>query len=126
MDNHALYREEILEHYRHPQNFGKLKNNSRSARVLNPLCGDEIFLQITFDKKGKVKEIKFSGSGCALSIASASLFTEYLRGKTRQALKNIPAHKPERLLAVSVGAARKKCVQLPHAALKKLLTRKHD
>lgn len=121
MNNHAVYREELLEHYRHPQNFGKMKTADRQAHVLNPLCGDEILLQLAFDKKGKVKQVKFEGNGCALSIASSSLFTEFLKGKTRRQLNNIPPGVTEKLLDIKVGPARKKCVRLPHVALQKLL-----
>ena len=131
--NNQLYRQEILEHYRNPQNFGKLKKPTITVSKVNELCGDEIILQIKLDPpkpspfaKGglrgvRVGDVKFSGSGCALSIASASLFTESLKGKTLAQLKKI---KPEHLIksmGVPVGAARKKCILLPHDALKKIL-----
>lgn len=121
MDNHALYREEILAHYRNPQNFGKLKKPDSRAHVLNPLCGDDITLQLIFDARDRVKQIKFFGAGCALSIASASLFTEFLKGKSRRQLKNLRTAKIERLLDIKVGPARKKCIDLPYTALQKIL-----
>ncbi|MBI4053884.1 MAG: iron-sulfur cluster assembly scaffold protein [Candidatus Doudnabacteria bacterium] len=116
----SLYRQEILEHYRHPQNFGKLKKSSFQAYVINELCGDEITLHLLMER-GRVKNVKFSGSGCALSIASASLFTERLKGKTWKDLKKIQTAQVTKALGVTIGPGRKKCVLLPLQALKQIL-----
>lgn len=120
MDNHAVYREELLEHYRHPQNFGRMKKADQQTHVSNPLCGDEITLQLKFDRSGQVAEVKFEGRGCALSIAAASVFTEFLKDRSKKQLQNIPNGKIEKLLDIKVSPARKKCVQLPYAALRKI------
>jgi nitrogen fixation NifU-like protein len=120
MHNHTLYRAELLEHYRHPQNFGRIKKADLEAKISNPLCGDEITLQVQLNKSQRATEVKFYGSGCALSIAAASIFTQYLKGKTRTQLQKIPSGKIEQLLNIKVSPARKKCVQLPYAALKKI------
>lgn len=78
----GLYQEMILEHYKSPRNFGVLEGADRVAYGDNPLCGDKIGLTVKL--KGEViEDIKFKGSGCAISTASASLMTEAVKGKTR-------------------------------------------
>ena len=77
-----LYQEVILDHSRRPRNFGTLPNADVLVHGDNPACGDEIHLGVHFDPEGKLAEIKFSGQGCAISQASASLMTMKLKGKT--------------------------------------------
>jgi nitrogen fixation NifU-like protein len=78
-----LYQEVILDHSRRPRNFGALPNADVLVHGDNPSCGDEIHLGIHFDPDGKLAEIKFSGQGCAISQASASMMTLKLKGKSR-------------------------------------------
>ena len=78
-----LYQEVILDHSRRPRNFGTLPNADVLVHGDNPACGDEIHLGVHFDPEGKLEEIKFSGHGCAISQASASMMTMKLKGKTR-------------------------------------------
>jgi nitrogen fixation NifU-like protein len=78
-----LYQEVILDHSRRPRNFGTLPNADVTVHGDNPSCGDEIHLGVHFDGDGKLAEIKFSGQGCAISQASASMMTLKLKGKTR-------------------------------------------
>jgi nitrogen fixation NifU-like protein len=78
-----LYQEVILDHSRRPRNFGTLPNADVLVHGDNPSCGDEIHLGVHFDNDGKLAEIKFSGQGCAISQASASMMTMKLKGKTR-------------------------------------------
>jgi len=78
-----LYQEVILDHSRRPRNFGTLANADVLVHGDNPACGDEIHLGVHFDPDGKLQEIKFSGQGCAISQASASMMTMKLKGKTR-------------------------------------------
>lgn len=78
-----LYQEVILDHSRRPRNFGALPNPDVLVHGDNPACGDEIHLGVHFDSDGKLAEIKFSGQGCAISQASASMMTMKLKGKTR-------------------------------------------
>ena len=78
-----LYQAVILDHSRRPRNFGTLPNADVLVHGDNPSCGDEIHLGVHFDPEGKLAEIKFSGQGCAISQASASLMTMKLKGKTR-------------------------------------------
>lgn len=76
----ALYQEMILDHYRRPRNKGKIENPDATAEMRNPLCGDEIDLQVNFagDTLG---ELRFSGRGCSISLASASMMTQLVQGK---------------------------------------------
>ncbi len=76
-----LYQEVILDHNKKPRNFGKLEQANRQAEGFNPLCGDKITLYLNVED-GLVKDIRFQGSGCAISTASASMMTTSLKGKT--------------------------------------------
>ena len=75
-----LYQEIILDHGQEPRNFGTCENHNKSADGHNPLCGDKVHLSFYLDENDIIKDIKFSGEGCAISIASASLMTEKLKG----------------------------------------------
>ncbi len=77
-----LYRDEILEHYRRPHNFGTLAHPDVSYEGANPLCGDRLTLMLDLDESGTVTDVAFTGRGCAISQASASLLTDTLRGRT--------------------------------------------
>ncbi|MGH7603078.1 MAG: Fe-S cluster assembly sulfur transfer protein SufU [Gemmatimonadaceae bacterium] len=79
----ALYQELILDHYRRPRNKGTLENADASVEMKNPLCGDEIGLQVEFDGDA-VRDLRFSGRGCSISQASASMMTQLVKGKSRQ------------------------------------------
>lgn len=76
----ALYQEMILDHYRRPRNKGTLENADASVEMKNPLCGDEISLQVVFNGDG-VGDVRFSGRGCSISLASASMMTQLVKGK---------------------------------------------
>jgi nitrogen fixation NifU-like protein len=78
-----LYQEVILDHSRRPRNFGELPDAAVRVRGDNPACGDEIYLAVKFDSGGGLEDIKFTGRGCAISQASASLMTMKLKGKSR-------------------------------------------
>jgi nitrogen fixation NifU-like protein len=82
MDLKDLYRDVIVDHNRHPRNFGKLQPADAHADGFNPLCGDRLTLYVNLDGE-RVSEAKFEGSGCAISVASASLLTEAVKGKSR-------------------------------------------
>jgi nitrogen fixation NifU-like protein len=77
----ALYQELILDHYRRPRNKGQMENADASVEMKNPLCGDEIGLQVAFDGDS-VADLRFSGRGCSISQASASMMTQLLKGKS--------------------------------------------
>ena len=84
-----LYQEVILDHSRRPRNFGELPNASVRVHGDNPSCGDEIHLAMKFDGNGGLEEIRFTGHGCAISQASASLMTTKLKGKSREEVEKI-------------------------------------
>jgi nitrogen fixation NifU-like protein len=76
-----LYQDVIVDHNRSPRNFGKMEDADRSLEGYNPLCGDRLTLYLKLDQ-GRISDIRFDGSGCAISVASASLMTDALKGKT--------------------------------------------
>lgn len=79
-DLRELYRELILDHARHPRHFGKLDEATHSAEGINPLCGDKLRLSVRLDNDSNIADISFEGSGCAISVASASLLTDTVIG----------------------------------------------
>lgn len=83
-----LYQETIIDHGRHPRNFGDLPEANHHQEGFNPLCGDKITIHL-YEHNGVVEKIMFEGSGCAISMASASLMTEELKGKTVQEIEDL-------------------------------------
>ena len=114
-----LYREEILEHWRSPQNFGKLEDADFVIDQINPLCGDQVtfFFKI---KKGKINKISFTGKGCAISIASASILTEAILNKPMSALAKITGRDVLKMIGGPVSPARLKCAFLSLEAVRQL------
>lgn len=88
MDLKDLYRDVIVDHNRNPRNFGKLDPADAHADGHNPLCGDRLSLYVNLDGD-RIREVKFDGSGCAISVASASLLTEAVKGKSRREVKSL-------------------------------------
>jgi nitrogen fixation NifU-like protein len=88
MDLTDLYRDVIVDHNRHPRNFGKLEPADVHADGHNPLCGDRLTLYANLDGD-RITDIKFEGSGCAISVSSASLLTEAVKGKTRAEVQQL-------------------------------------
>ena len=87
-DLEDLYQEIVMDHNRRPRNFGHIKNPTNSAEGFNPLCGDQITLQLRLED-GLVSDVAFSGVGCAISKSSASMMTEELKGKTLDHAENL-------------------------------------
>jgi nitrogen fixation protein NifU and related proteins len=81
LDLRDLYQEVIVDHNRSPRNFGKMDNADRTAEGYNPLCGDRLNLYLKLEND-QISDVRFDGSGCAISVASASLMTDTLKGKT--------------------------------------------
>jgi nitrogen fixation NifU-like protein len=77
-----LYQEVILDHSRHPRHFGVLPSHSHMAEGHNPLCGDRVKIFLQVDGGDRIQDVSFEGRGCAISVASASLMTELLKGRT--------------------------------------------
>ena len=88
MDLKELYRDVILDHNRHPRNFGPLAGASHHAEGNNPLCGDRLSLAVRLDGE-RIADIRFEGSGCAISTASASLMTEAVKGRDRASVRQL-------------------------------------
>lgn len=108
----SLYQEVILDHYRNPRNRGTLKNPTKHYTRYNPLCGDVVTIEVMV-RNGVVKEIAFSASGCAISQASVSLLTEYVKNKTISDLINIDQSVILDLLGIEISPVRLKCALLP-------------
>ena len=89
MDLKELYKEIILEHGKSPRNFGKCKKYTHEAKGHNPLCGDQVQVYLKLNNKKKVEDLSFEGSGCAISIASNSIMTELVKGKSKDIAKKI-------------------------------------
>lgn len=131
-----LYRRVIMDHYQRPRNRGKIQNDAITVNLNNPTCGDVISLQMLMED-GKIKEAKFLGEGCSISLASASMMTESIKGLTgEQALSMVgefskmmqgekvdldqfPSEDIEALTGVTKFPARIKCATLAWKALEK-------
>ena len=79
-----LYRDLILDHYRHPRNRGNLDHASAKVDGYNPLCGDEVELELLFDDEGVIEDVAFKGRGCSISQASTSMMTDVIKGRSKQ------------------------------------------
>ena len=89
MDLKQLYQDIILEHGKSPRNLGKCKGYNRNAKGYNPLCGDKVHVYLKLDSKKKVENLSFEGEGCAISLASASIMTDLVKGKSFDDTKDI-------------------------------------
>jgi nitrogen fixation NifU-like protein len=111
-----LYRDYILEHSRRPHNFQVIEDPSASYEGSNPLCGDRITLQLGVHD-GIVDQVGFTGRGCAISQASASLLTDEIKGKPLSEVAAFRADNLLELLGIEIGPARLKCAMLSHDTL---------
>jgi nitrogen fixation NifU-like protein len=107
-----LYREQILEHYKRPHNFGRLEAPDLEFEDTNPFCGDEQRVTIRLDEGDRVAAVAFEGQGCAISTAATSLLTDELVGKSRQELLRLPKELVLDLLGIEISATRMKCAML--------------
>jgi len=112
-----LYRQNILDHYQNPRNFGTLEHPDISAEDSNPLCGDEIRIDLLV-KDGVIEDVRFSGKGCSISRAAASMLTEEIRGKTLEEVKRIGKDDVLEMLGIELGPVRLKCALLALKTLK--------
>ncbi len=118
----SLYRDEILEHYRRPHNFGTLEHPDVSYEGANPLCGDRITLMLDLDDTGHVADVAFTGRGCAISQASASLLSDTLRGRSTEDLLRLGKDDVLDLLGIEISPARLKCALLSLDTLQRALS----
>lgn len=121
----SLYMENILDHYKHPHNAGRLEDATLRAKELNPSCGDVIELFLKLDACDRVADAKFDGKGCAVSTASASMLTDHLKGRPLAAVMALAERDILEMLGIEVGPMRMKCAMLPLRALKSALAQPH-
>lgn len=137
-----LYREILLDHYRSPRNRGRLDAPSASADGANPLCGDQLTLDVTVDDDGTIVDVAFEGSGCSISQASSSMMTGYVKGRpAEEALAGVEAFQRmmvdgepldeqfgdiEALAGVRKFPVRVKCASLAWKTLEQALTARPD
>ncbi len=121
MSNH-MYREVILDHHKHPRNFGTIEQPDGQAQQDNPLCGDSISITFTYDKgKKKIDTIKFTGTGCSVTRAGASILTETVAGKSVEELTSYTDDDFLGDMGVPITPARKKCALLALVTLRRAL-----
>jgi nitrogen fixation protein NifU and related proteins len=107
-----LYRDQILEHYKRPHNFGRLDDFDLEYEDNNPFCGDEQHVFLKLGKDGKIAEVSFEGQGCAISTAATSLLTDELGGMSRAEILALPKEYVLDLLGIDISATRMKCALL--------------
>lgn len=112
-----IYQEELLDHYENPSNYGVLTNPDISHEEDNPLCGDMIRMDLMVDN-GIIKEVRFSGYGCTISQAAASMLTEKIEGKSLEEIKNISRDDIMDMIGIPLGPVRIKCALLALKVLK--------
>jgi nitrogen fixation protein NifU and related proteins len=117
----VLYSDVLLDHFRHPRNYGSLDAPDISNEQFNPLCGDRIRMELKFEQS-IVNEARFKGDGCAISTAAASLLTEMVLGKDVDELTNISDVRLISALESEIQPARSQCALLPLQALREGLT----
>jgi nitrogen fixation protein NifU and related proteins len=113
-----FYRDYILDHYRNPRNFGHLERPDVSAEDLNPLCGDQIRMELAVDEGGIVRDVRFSGRGCAISQASASMLTERVKGMPLSDVARLSKDAVLEDVGIGISPTRMKCAMLGLRVLK--------
>lgn len=113
-----LYREQIIDLYDNPLNFGELDPHDFSYEEDNPLCGDVIRIDVRLDEEERIADVRWRGEGCAISQASASLLTEDVKGMTLEEVKAFPKERLLDLIGVPLSMARVKCALLSLKVLK--------
>jgi nitrogen fixation NifU-like protein len=112
-----FYRDYILEHYRHPRNFGTLERADVAAEDINPLCGDQIRMELKLED-GVVSDVRFSGKGCAISQASASMLTERIKGMKLADVAKLSKDVVLEDVGIGISPTRMKCAMLGLRVLK--------
>jgi nitrogen fixation NifU-like protein len=114
----ALYREQILDHYKRPHNFGHLDDPDLEFEDNNPLCGDELKVELKIDDERRITDLAFSGQGCAISQASASMVSDEVKGMSVDELLKLDKNFVLELLGIDISATRMKCALLSLKVLK--------
>lgn len=122
--NEELYKEYILDLYRHPLNQGSLPDPDVTITAYNPSCGDELTIDIDFDATGIISEITHRGQGCAISIAAVSLISELVKGKTKEAVSSLTFDDVQKELGINIGHTRESCAMLGLTTIQKAVLQK--
>ena len=112
-----VYREEILDHFRNPRNHGTLDPADATFEDTNPLCGDRVRMDLRFADE-RIADIRFSGRGCAISQASASMLTDLVKGKSIEEVRALTKDDVLDEIGIPISPARLKCALLPLKVLK--------
>lgn len=115
----SMYRQNILEHCKNPNNFGSLHNFNIKTHAYNPSCGDEIEIKLKFEKN-KIKDAKFQAKGCAISLASADILLDNIKNKPLNEIKKLNEKDLLKFLEVEINPARMSCALLALNALRKI------
>jgi nitrogen fixation protein NifU and related proteins len=118
-----MYQEIILQHYRSPRNFGKMDAPDLAAEESNPNCGDQITMELKLDPgRARVEDVRFHGEGCAISVASASMFTEKVKGRPLDELRALTQEDILRMVGIPLSPVRVKCALTGFAAFGRALS----
>jgi len=125
MPKRNLYKQKIIDHYKSPRNFGEMKDADMEAHIANTMCGDEmtVYLDIV---DGEIKEMKFKGTGCAISLAAASMMTEEVVGKHVSEVMELEEKFVLDMMGMDAGSARVKCATLVLEALRRAIKMEED
>lgn len=115
------YRERVLDHYQNPRHRGHLDAPDGVGEIDNPVCGDAVRIELRFDDDGRVGEAAFSGQGCVLSMAAASMLAERIHGQSVAELRALTDQDMLDMLGVELGPVRTQCAVLPRRALEEAL-----
>jgi nitrogen fixation protein NifU and related proteins len=114
-----LYRENILDHYKNPRNYGAIEDADAEAEGMNPLCGDEVSITVAFADDGDtIEDVKFSGRGCAISQAATSMLTELVKGRSASEVAGLPREDLLDEIGVPLTPVRLKCAILGLSTLR--------
>lgn len=116
-----IYREEILDHYKNPRNYGSLKEATHQASDRNASCGDLMEMSLKV-KKGRIEAVKFKGEGCAISMAAASMLTEKIKGRRVAEIELMTDKDIAKMLGVKISLTRMKCATLGLVVCQKAIT----
>jgi nitrogen fixation NifU-like protein len=112
-----MYKEHILDLYKHPHNLGVINNPTNKCDESNPLCGDQITVYVKVNNK-KLEEVKFTGNGCAISIAAASIVTDKIKGMSVEQIKKLSEEEIIKMLNIPISHIRIKCAMICLNAVK--------